>query len=382
MSYDQQATIHSLCHSFAPSPPRMPEPFDFLVPSLHSSKRSSRDSSPGPSCGSPTPSRISSSGCKTPPQSSASRLEEATESYCATSLGPPSSPQDGRQPKRVHTSACSAGYQGLNPGHGSFRHRRPADIWTAVSPEKTLQQTGLPGHGPKAPASTKLRLSRSQRSRLNPPSTLRALVAVTLSAALVYHLFVYFLCPGLGGLTFNCSSDSSSSQLVSWLISPPCRQHHEVTPAISEPQRDTLALYRILGNDLPPRHAVNQTMENLRFLLEHELDVAQTVVLDPDVSPSILHIDKFFVLNRIANPDTLQGIRKLLFDYGVSEDHIIDIPFEWEEYAKLAPRWDGGVANVADVWGLRPAQFGAAETQLQRVADELPLLNATLAAST
>lgn len=171
---------------------------------------------------------------------------------------------------------------------------------------------------------------------------------------------------------------------MSRLLSPLYRQH-EVTQAVSEPHRDTLALYRILGNDLPPRHALNQTMENLQFLLEHELDVAHTEILDPDVSRSILHIEKYFVLNRIANPDTLDGIRKLLFDYGVSEDYIIEIPFEWEEYSKLTHRWDGGVADVAGVWGLRSrskAEIDAAETQLLRVAEELPLLNATFAAST
>src|SRR5690606_32334685 len=33
---------------------------------------------------------------------------------------------------------------------------------------------------------------------------------------------------------------------------------------------DTFVLYRIIGNDLPPRHKRGQAIANLRFILEHE----------------------------------------------------------------------------------------------------------------
>ena len=50
---------------------------------------------------------------------------------------------------------------------------------------------------------------------------------------------------------------------------------------------NTFILYRILGNDLPPRHGSRQTLENLRFLLDNEPDF-------PD-------LEKRWVVNRIAD---------------------------------------------------------------------------------
>lgn len=37
---------------------------------------------------------------------------------------------------------------------------------------------------------------------------------------------------------------------------------------------DTFVLYRIIGNDLPPRHRVGQGRDSLRFILEMEPSLA------------------------------------------------------------------------------------------------------------
>ena len=46
-------------------------------------------------------------------------------------------------------------------------------------------------------------------------------------------------------------------------------------------------LYRIIGNDLPPRHESGQSLRNLKFILEHE-------------SP-LDHCQKIFLVNRMVD---------------------------------------------------------------------------------
>ena len=79
----------------------------------------------------------------------------------------------------------------------------------------------------------------------------------------------------------------------------------------------TFFLYRILGNDLPPRHGSRQTLENLRFLLDHEPDF-------PD-------LEKRWVVNRIANKDREGELIALLEERGQAYVHI---PFEPDVYGR------------------------------------------------
>ncbi|KAL0076918.1 hypothetical protein J3Q64DRAFT_1811276 [Phycomyces blakesleeanus] len=82
--------------------------------------------------------------------------------------------------------------------------------------------------------------------------------------------------------------------------------------------RDQLILYRIVGNDLPPRHKEGQTLSNLRFILEHE--------------PAFPNTRKLFVLNRISDPQNEATIIRLLNEYGVE---YIRIPFEEKVYENI-----------------------------------------------
>jgi hypothetical protein len=50
-----------------------------------------------------------------------------------------------------------------------------------------------------------------------------------------------------------------------------------------------IRVYRILGNDLPPRHSPTQTLDNLKFILEHE--------------PEFEGVEKRFLLNRILDEE-------------------------------------------------------------------------------
>lgn len=183
--------------------------------------------------------------------------------------------------------------------------------------------------------------------------------------------------------------------------------HEALPPPVEhsdEPERDTLVLYRILGNDLPPRHSPGQTLRNLRFLLQHESDFSVLPPLGPHgVHHSHLYgsgtkakeahsqmgglrVDKYFVLNRISEPEMVKAIIGLLHLYSVPDSRILIIPFDWNEYQLREFRWDGGV-DRAFGWGIGsgPAykpKFGqdkwravtteeALENEVQRMADLL-----------
>ncbi|KAI1311596.1 hypothetical protein EDD11_003336 [Mortierella claussenii] len=80
---------------------------------------------------------------------------------------------------------------------------------------------------------------------------------------------------------------------------------------------ESIVLYRILGNDLPPRHRPGQTLSNVRFILEHEPEFEKT--------------RKLWVLNRIVDPHAEASIIQLLDHHG---QEYIRVPFEEQEYLK------------------------------------------------
>lgn len=78
-----------------------------------------------------------------------------------------------------------------------------------------------------------------------------------------------------------------------------------------------IELWRILGNDLPPRHPEDQTEKNLDFILENEKKFGNT--------------EKRFLLNRIVDKDKEKRIlEKLKGKYRVTS-----IPFLKEEFDSL-----------------------------------------------
>ncbi|KPQ13239.1 MAG: glycosyltransferase [Rhodobacteraceae bacterium HLUCCO18] len=84
---------------------------------------------------------------------------------------------------------------------------------------------------------------------------------------------------------------------------------------------DTFVLYRVLGNDLPPRHEVGQTLANLRFMLDHE--------------PALEACEKRWIVNRIVDPAQEAAIIALLEERGQS---YLRIPFDLEAYGRVG--WD------------------------------------------
>lgn len=84
---------------------------------------------------------------------------------------------------------------------------------------------------------------------------------------------------------------------------------------------DTFVLYRIIGNDLYPRHAKGQSRDNVRFILENE--------------PELEGCEKRWVVNRIFDAGERQAIIELLEQHGQS---YLEIPFEPEAFAQIG--WD------------------------------------------
>ena len=80
-------------------------------------------------------------------------------------------------------------------------------------------------------------------------------------------------------------------------------------------------LYRILGNDLPPRHSPTQTEDNLRFILAHEGAL-------PDC-------EKRFYLNRIVDSEKESRLREMLDAHGCT--YVTD-PFVLQDFRKCIGR--------------------------------------------
>lgn len=84
---------------------------------------------------------------------------------------------------------------------------------------------------------------------------------------------------------------------------------------------DTFVMYRIIGNDLYPRHAKGQSRQNVRFILENE--------------PDLEDCEKHWVLNRIFDADERQAIIDLLEQHG---QKYFEIPFDAAVFSQID--WD------------------------------------------
>jgi hypothetical protein len=91
---------------------------------------------------------------------------------------------------------------------------------------------------------------------------------------------------------------------------------YDASPMASEP--DTFVLYRILGNDLEPRHRKGQTRSSLGLILAHE--------------QAFEDCEKRWVLNRIVDRDEENRIIDLLERSGQS---YVRIPFDLEAYGRV-----------------------------------------------
>jgi hypothetical protein len=100
---------------------------------------------------------------------------------------------------------------------------------------------------------------------------------------------------------------------------PPTIENYGLTKSISGPVdgplSSALAIARILGNDLPPRHSPGQSLNNLSFILEHETPFPGAT--------------KFFILNRIVDPEQLKTLRRAVEKAG---HECLTIPFDPEEF--------------------------------------------------
>ena len=100
-----------------------------------------------------------------------------------------------------------------------------------------------------------------------------------------------------------------------------------VDKAASEDGMFSMILIRAIGNSLPPRHDVNQTINNLAFTLEHEEQLPR--------------LSKHWILNRIVDDTVLQRAINLLEHYN---ETYTTIPFVLSDYDEIAYRYD----RVAD----------------------------------
>ncbi|SNR75475.1 alginate lyase family protein [Puniceibacterium sediminis] len=89
-------------------------------------------------------------------------------------------------------------------------------------------------------------------------------------------------------------------------LSPPLRDAQ--AEARMDEMVDTFALCRIIGNDLVPRHRSGQALENVKFILENE--------------PELADCKKLWLLNRIFDPDTEVALIDLLEAHGQTYERL------------------------------------------------------------
>jgi hypothetical protein len=116
---------------------------------------------------------------------------------------------------------------------------------------------------------------------------------------------------------------------------------------------DSFFLCRIIGNDLPPRHASGQSRANIEFILRHE--------------PELPGCEKFWLVNRIAYAAERNAVIDLLEEHGQSYRYI---PFWMDEYARIEddlaclPRPDFELSPAYET--LAPVVWLAAEMAVRR----------------
>lgn len=86
-------------------------------------------------------------------------------------------------------------------------------------------------------------------------------------------------------------------------------------------QSNKFALFRILGNDLPPCHGPTQTLNNLNYILKNE--------------PPLSNCSKYWIVNNIIDSNKEAQIIELLEKYKQS---VLRLPFCLKKYALLPER--------------------------------------------
>src|SRR5690554_3149337 len=111
----------------------------------------------------------------------------------------------------------------------------------------------------------------------------------------------------------------------------------------SKSESKKIILYRIIGNDLVPRHKKGQARENLEFILAHENE--------------FMECEKRFVVNRIVDEQEREKVIELLELYGAE---YVCIPFSHDEYSNA--EFDiGGVPKKYLPFGVDFKKLSAAQ---------------------
>lgn len=92
---------------------------------------------------------------------------------------------------------------------------------------------------------------------------------------------------------------------------------------------DEFVLYRIIGNDLEPRHAKGQSYRNVAFILQHE--------------PAFPNCEKRWIVNRIVDADEEAEIISLLERH---QQPYLRIAFDEAEYGRI--EWDSDGFSAPD----------------------------------
>ena len=134
-----------------------------------------------------------------------------------------------------------------------------------------------------------------------------------------------------GSLSFVRTSGlltaGSREQQQVWKATPPTvGSAGQWRPSAQRQMR--IAVYRIIGDALPPRHSADQLLVNLNSTLRE---------------PILVGAEKFFLLNRIVDRSTVAEATRLIELAGFE---VVDVPFDFSEY-RLHQALDGLSATAS-----------------------------------
>lgn len=125
---------------------------------------------------------------------------------------------------------------------------------------------------------------------------------------------------------------------------------------------DSFILYRIIGNDLYPRHQKGQSRKNLEFILNNE--------------PELEKCTKIFIVNRIIDRNEEKEIINILDNSGYG---YIKIPFIPEDYLRIEPDTncfpEAGYLASEDFESLKPDQQARAIASTYRLKNNYVMNN-------
>eukprot|EP01134_Creolimax_fragrantissima_P007142 CFRG7142T1 len=193
---------------------------------------------------------------------------------------------------------------------------------------RLLEQAKAPTLSVRRLSSTLTVWAQNRYRKLNSGSSQRRIFILVLISTLVYFLLEsgseykrqFYGVNDVFSKPLNTETLNSNKDNV--VIKPPAHMSDNQTVSLPPVQVQYMVL-RAIGNDLPPRHKIGQSYDNVKFILENE--------------PNLDGCKKHWLLNRILNQTEESRIISMLEEHG---QHYTRLVMDHDEYSKRETRFE------------------------------------------